>query len=159
MGAHGACTHLHTRVNTHVPRGQHGSEHEPLELGEFRIRSSFRVLSILERRGSALKIIRRNEKCGASGKGLQAGKAIDCLMMRKWRRMGRLTWYWSDLLATVAGHFILPRSSPSSEESSPCVRVHVCMCACVCVSWREQEKRGEQERVKGQEEYLEWDGQ
>ena len=29
------------------------------------------------------------------------------------------------------------------------------VCVCVCVWWREQEKRGEQERVKGQEECLE----
>lgn len=145
MGAHGhalICTHLWTPT---CHRGN-GSEHEPLELGEFTISSSFLVLSILERRGSALKTTRRNEKYGASGKGLQAGKAIDRLMMRKWRRMGRLTWYWSDLLATVAGHFILPKSSPSSEESSLCV----CMLVCVCVMEKAREKRrtGESERAR-----------
>ena len=45
----------------------------------------------------------------------------------------------------VAGHFILPKSSPSSEESSP--RVCVRVCVCVMEKAREKRRTGESERA------------
>lgn len=153
MGMHSfAYTCEHPRAT-----GQHGSEHEPLELGEFRIRSSFLVLSILEKRFSS-----------ENNKGEWKSRS---LWERFAGRQGHRLPHDEKMKKDGAPYMILiwpisnggrslhpPKSSPSSEreQSNVRVRVHVCVCVCVMGESKRKRRTGESE---GQEEYLEWDGQ
>lgn len=96
-----------TSVNMGAPWGPQGSECKPLKLGKFRTRSSFSASGTLQWE-CPVKELRSDQPLQ---KVYRQGKAIDCPMMRKWRRMWRILRYRSDLLATVAGHSILPKSS------------------------------------------------